>query len=219
MSFTSSCRCWSPSSSVPLGSSIRSGRSLLPGCIGVRSAGLLPLSSALPDLFISGGLFAYFVAFRFGLEFLLGLGINVNVTPVVSINEYFDLFVNVTLGVGLVFEMPVIIFFLTLLRMASPRFLLKHSRYAILAITILAAIVTPTPDVFNMMIFAVPMVALYFVGLFASYLFGSKARRQEVPMGNYDPRVCGYHCHCCRRRGCVDFVLSLPLHTKMALLD
>lgn len=74
-------------------------------------------------LFITGGLFAYFVAFRYGLEFLLGIGRDINVAPMVSINEYFDLFVNVTVGVGLVFEMPILIFFLTLLRIASPRFL------------------------------------------------------------------------------------------------
>lgn len=121
-------------------------------------------------LFISGGLFAYFLAFRYGLEFLLGIGMSNNVQPVVTITEYFDLFVNVTLGVGLVFELPVVIFTLTLLRIASPRFLIRHSRYAILIIVIIAAIVTPTPDVFNLMLFAVPMCLLYFVGVFAGHL-------------------------------------------------
>jgi sec-independent protein translocase protein TatC len=121
------------------------------------------------------------VAFRFGLEFLLGIGLDANVTPMVSINNYFDLFVNVTLGVGLVFEMPVLIFFLTLLRIASPRFLLRHSRYAILAITVIAAVVTPTPDVFNMMIFAVPMVMLFFVGVFASHLLVLKREGKKFP--------------------------------------
>jgi sec-independent protein translocase protein TatC len=101
----------------------------------------------------------------------------------VSINNYFDLFVNVTLGVGLVFEMPVLIFFLTLLRIASPRFLLRHSRYAILAIPIIAAVVTPTPDVFNMMIFAVPMVMLFFVGVFASHLLVLKREGKKFPWG------------------------------------
>ncbi len=130
----------------------------------------VPFILSTAGLFITGGCFAYFIAFRYGLEFLLGIGRDIHVTPVVSINEYFDLFVNVTLGVGLVFEMPVIIFFLTLLHLASPRFLVRHSRYAILAITVIAAIVTPTPDVFNMMLFAVPMVLLFFVGVFVSYL-------------------------------------------------
>jgi sec-independent protein translocase protein TatC len=143
----------------------------------------VPFILCTAGLFISGGCFAYFVAFRYGLEFLLGIGRDVHVTPFVSINEYFDLFVNVTLGIGLVFEMPVIIFFLTLLRLASPRFLLRHSRYAILAITVIAAIVTPTPDAFNMMLFAVPMVLLYFVGLFASYLLVLRREEKKFPWG------------------------------------
>ncbi len=143
----------------------------------------IPFIFCTAGLFITGGCFAYFVAFRYGLEFLLGIGRDVHVTPFVSINEYFDLFVNVTLGVGLVFEMPVIIFFLTLLRLASPRFLLRHSRYAILAITVIAAVVTPTPDVFNMMLFAVPMVLLFFVGLFASYLLVLRREGKKFPWG------------------------------------
>ncbi|MBV8903542.1 MAG: twin-arginine translocase subunit TatC [Acidobacteriia bacterium] len=141
----------------------------------------VPFIFCTAGLFIAGGCFAYFVVFRFGLEFLLGIGRDVHVAPMVSIDYYFDLFVNVTLGVGLVFEMPVIIFFLTLLRLASPRFLLRHSRYAVLGITILAAVVTPTPDVFNMMIFAVPMVMLYFVGLFSSYLLVLRREGRTFP--------------------------------------
>ena len=152
-----------------------------PGLYKKEKRWAVPFITCTAGLFITGGLFAYFVAFRFGLEFLLGIGIGQNVTPLVSINEYFDLFVNVTLGVGLVFELPVIIFFLTLLRLASPRFLVQHSRYAILGIVILAAVVTPTPDVFNMMIFAVPMVALFFVGVFASYLLVLKREGKPFP--------------------------------------
>jgi sec-independent protein translocase protein TatC len=132
-------------------------------------------------LFIGGGLFAYFLAFRYGLEFLLGIGMGNNVKPMVTITEYFDLFVNVTLGVGIVFELPVLIFLLTLLRVASPRFLIRHSRYAILAIVIIAAIVTPTPDVFNLMLFAVPMVLLYFVGVFFGYLLVLKREGRKFP--------------------------------------
>ncbi|MBA3916553.1 MAG: twin-arginine translocase subunit TatC, partial [Acidobacteriales bacterium] len=60
----------------------------------------VPFVVSTAGLFITGGLFAYYVAFRFGLTFLLGIGRDVNVTPLVSINEYFDLFVNVTLGIA-----------------------------------------------------------------------------------------------------------------------
>ena len=132
-------------------------------------------------LFIAGGCFAYFIAFRYGLTFLLGIGMTGGVRPLVTITEYFDLFVNVTLGVGLVFEMPIVIFTLTLLRLASPRFLLRHSRYAILIIVIIAAIVTPTPDVFNLMLFAVPMTVLYFVGVFAGFLIVARREGRTIP--------------------------------------
>jgi sec-independent protein translocase protein TatC len=132
-------------------------------------------------LFIIGGLFGYFVAFRYGLTFLLGLGRGNYVMPMVSMTEYFDLFVNVILGIGLIFEMPVLIFFLTLLHLASPSFLINHSRYAILAIVIIAAVVTPTPDVFNMMLFAVPMCALFYLGVFASYLLVLHREKRKFP--------------------------------------
>lgn len=141
----------------------------------------VPFVVVTAGLFITGGLFAYFIAFRYGLAFLLGLGLSGGVRPMITITHYFDLFVNVILGVALVFELPVVIFFLTLLRIVSPRFLLRHSRYAILGIVILAAIVTPTPDVFNMMLFAVPMVLLYFVGLFASYLLVLRREGRSFP--------------------------------------
>ncbi len=132
-------------------------------------------------LFITGGLFGYFVAFRYGLTFLLGLAVSNNVTPMVSMTEYFDLFVDVLLGISLIFEMPVLIFFLTLLHITSPRFLIAHSRYAILAITIIAAVVTPTPDVFNMMLFAVPMCGLFYFGIFASYLLVLHREHRAFP--------------------------------------
>ncbi|MGA2877490.1 MAG: twin-arginine translocase subunit TatC [Bryobacteraceae bacterium] len=141
----------------------------------------LPFVLLTAGLFIGGGCFAYFLAFRYGLEFLLGIGMSNNVQPVVSITEYFDLFVNVTLGVALVFELPVLIFLLTLLHLLSPRFLLRHSRYAILAIVIVAAIITPTPDVFNLMLFAVPMCLLYFVGVFAGLALVMRREGRSLP--------------------------------------
>jgi sec-independent protein translocase protein TatC len=141
----------------------------------------VPFVLTSAGLFIVGGLFAYFVAFRYGLTFLLSIGGGNHVEPMVSVNEYFDLFVNVILGVGLVFELPVLIFFLTLLRIISPSFLVRHSRYAILIIFIVAAIVTPTPDVFNMMLFAVPMCLLFYVGIFAGYLLVLRRENRRFP--------------------------------------
>ena len=141
----------------------------------------IPGILATAGLFIAGGFFAYFLAFRFGLEFLLGIGMMNGVQPVVTITRYFDLFINVTLGIALVFELPVLIFFLTLIRLVSPRFLLKHTRYAVLVITIAAAIITPTPDFFNMMLFAVPMTLLYFVGVFAGFIVVLRREGKPLP--------------------------------------
>ncbi len=142
-------------------------------------------------LFIAGGLFAYFVAFRFGLTFLLGIGRDIHIQPMVSVTEYFDLFVNVMLGVGLVFELPVLIFFLTLLRIVTPGFLIRNSRYAILIIVILAAVVTPTPDVFNLMMFAVPMCLLFYVGIFGGYLLVLHREHRRFPWGKVLPWLIG----------------------------
>jgi sec-independent protein translocase protein TatC len=143
----------------------------------------VPFILSTAGLFILGGLFAYFVAFRYGLTFLLSIGQGNYVRPMVSISEYSDMFVNVILGVSLVFELPVLIFFLTLLRIVNPQFLLKHSRYAILIIFIIAAVVTPTPDIFNMMLFATPMCLLFFVGIFASHLLVLSREGRRFPWG------------------------------------
>ena len=140
-----------------------------------------PFILCTAGLFILGGAFAYFVAFRYALEFLLSIGRDIHVTPMITATEYFDLFVNATLGIGLVFELPVLLFFLTLLRIVSPAFLLRNTRYAILIIAIIAAIVTPTPDIFNMMLFTVPMWGLFFVGVFASYLLVLHREKRSLP--------------------------------------
>ena len=140
-----------------------------------------PFVIGTAGLFITGGIFAYFVVFRYGLTFLLSIGQGNHVVAMVSITEYFNLFVNVTLGVGLVFELPVIIFILILLRIVTPSFLINHSRYAILAIFIIAAIVTPTPDVFNLMLFATPMCLLFYVGIFAGYLLVLHRENRRFP--------------------------------------
>lgn len=146
-----------------------------------RFAGPFVVTTA--GLFVLGGLFAYFVAFRFGLGFLLGIGKDSRVVPYISIVEYFDLFVNVTLGIGVVFELPVLVFFLIVLRIATPQFLMANSRYAVLLIVVVAAIVTPTPDPGNLMIFSIPMILLYFVGVFAGWIFTRQREGKGFPWG------------------------------------
>jgi len=144
----------------------------------------VPFVMGTAGLFIMGGLFGYFVAFRYGLTFLLGIGVGKDIVTYISITEYFDMFVNVILGVGAVFELPVLIFFLILLRIVTPRFLVRHSRYAILIIFIIAAVITPTPDIFNMTLFALPMLVLYYLGVFGGYLFILRRDGRSFPWEN-----------------------------------
>jgi sec-independent protein translocase protein TatC len=155
-----------------------------PGLYKKEKRWAIPFVLGTAGLFILGGLFGYFVAFRYGLTFLLGIGVGKGIVTVVSVTEYFDMFVNVILGVGLVFELPVLIFFLILFRIATPGFLVRHSRYAILIIFIIAAVVTPTPDIFNMTLFALPMCILYYLGIFLGYLVVLRREGRQFPWEN-----------------------------------
>jgi sec-independent protein translocase protein TatC len=141
----------------------------------------LPFVLFSAGLFILGGLFAYFVAFRLGLGFLISITVGGGIKTLLSITEYFDLFVNVSLGMGAVFEIPVLIFFLALLKIVSPSFLIRNSRYAILIIVVVAAVLTPTPDVVNLMLIAGPMTLLYFGGVFAAYLLTLHRENRSFP--------------------------------------
>jgi hypothetical protein len=97
--------------------------------------------------------------------------------PLISINEYWDLILMVMLGLGVVFEMPILIFFLALFGIVTPKFLLHNFRYAMLIITVIAAIVTPTPDATTMLVFMAPMVVLYFVGILVAYFVVRNKKR------------------------------------------
>lgn len=140
-----------------------------------------PFIFCIAGLFILGGTFGYFVVLRFALAFLIGIGCEIDIQPMITISSYFSTFVMVELGLGVVFQMPVLIFFLTLLRIVNPTFLLSNVRYAILIIFILAAVITPTPDVFNMILFAAPMILLFYVGIGASYLLVLKREKGKIP--------------------------------------
>lgn len=114
-------------------------------------------------LFLAGITFGYRIMLPYVLNYLIGF--QGPFRPLISVNEYFDFILIVLLGLGLIFELPVLIFFLALFNIVTPKFLWKNLRYAILIIAIVAAIVTPTPDATTMLVFMAPMVALYFVGI------------------------------------------------------
>jgi sec-independent protein translocase protein TatC len=133
-------------------------------------------------LFLAGIAFGYFITLPYVLHFLVSPGplfmIQRDVTPMISVNEYFDLILMILLGMGLMFELPVLIFFLSLFGIVTPKFLWKNFRYAILIITVIAAIVTPTPDATTMLIFMAPMVGLYFLGIAVSAVVTRRRERR-----------------------------------------
>jgi len=152
-------------------------RFISPGLYSHEKKYAVPFILFCSMLFLSGGAFAYFLAFPAALRFLLDF--SKQFRPFITVDEYFSLASTIIFGLAVVFELPVLILFLTLLRLMTPAFLLRNFRYAFLLIVILAAAITPTSDVVNMMIFAAPLIGLYFLGVGLSYLV-LWSRRQKA---------------------------------------
>jgi sec-independent protein translocase protein TatC len=133
-------------------------------------------------LFLAGAAFGYYLALPMTLKFLLS--IPGPFQPMISINEYFDMSMIVLLGLGLVFQLPILIFFLALFGIVTPKFLWKNFRYAILIISIIAAAITPTTDALTMLVFMAPMIVLYFLGIgVAAMVVRGKRKRAEQLSG------------------------------------
>lgn len=142
---------------------------------------VVPFMVSTIALFISGGYFGYRVVYPQALGFLVHFGRQFQ--PMITISEYTSLFLSIVLGMGLIFEMPILIFFLALMGIITAGFMFKNFRYAILLIFIVAAIVTPTPDIMSMCIFAAPMVGLYAISIGIAWMVHPKQRnaRKEKP--------------------------------------
>jgi sec-independent protein translocase protein TatC len=139
---------------------------------------VMPFMSSTIALFTAGGYFGYKIVYPRALEFLIGFG--TQFTPMITISEYTSLFLSIVLGMGLIFEMPILIFFLALMGIINASFMWNNFRYAILIIFIIAGIVTPSPDVMSMLIFAAPMVALYGASIGIAWLVHPKQRRARA---------------------------------------
>ena len=132
-------------------------------------------------LFLAGIAFGYFITIPYIMHFLVSpspvFNLGHDVVPMISVNEYFDLILLTLLIIGLTFELPVLIFFLSLFGIVTPKFLWKNFRYAILVIAIASAVAAP-PDALSMLIFMVPMVVLYFISIGVSAMVVRKKERQ-----------------------------------------
>ena len=151
---------------------------IAPGLYRHEKRYVLPFMFFAVGLFLAGGYFGFVLVYPAALDFLIGYGEQFR--PMITIGEYTDLFMTVILGLGIVFEMPILIFFVALMGIVDAAFLWKNFRYAILIIFIAAAILTPTTDILNMCIFAAPMVVLYFISIGIAWFVHPKRRKRVV---------------------------------------
>ena len=137
---------------------------------------LLPFSFLSSVCFLAGAAFGYFVVFPPAFRFLLGYSADF-LSPMPAVNEYFSLSIRLLLAFGAIFEMPVLMVFLAKMGIVDVAFLNKNRKYAILINFIIAAVLTPTPDIVNQMLMGVPLLVLYEVSVIAVWLFGRKKLR------------------------------------------
>lgn len=116
-------------------------------------------------LFYSGTVFCYLITLPFGINFLLGFG-SAELKPVISIGRFVNFVTVFILAFGVIFELPILMVFTAKIGVVTRRFFSKHRKYALLLIAIIAALLTPTPDVVNMLLMGGPLYILYEAGIF-----------------------------------------------------
>lgn len=147
---------------------------IAPGLYAHERRWAIPFVLSATMLFGLGGAFGYFVAFPAALTFLLDWIVAGGFTPMIDASEYFNLFFTIIVALGVIFQIPAVIFVLSRMGLVSPGFLARNFKYAMLGSVIVAAVITPTTDFVNMLIIAGPMIALYGVGIGVAWLFGRK---------------------------------------------
>jgi len=151
-------------------------RFIAPGLYQKEKRRALPFILAGTFFFLAGGAFAYYVAFPFAVNFLIGMGEAFQ--PMITVEKYFKFLLYVILGLGLMFELPIVIFLLASMGVVTPGFLMRHFRWAVLLIFVAAALITPTPDVVNLCLFALPTILLYLLGVGAAALVVKKDKKK-----------------------------------------
>jgi sec-independent protein translocase protein TatC len=151
---------------------------IAPGLYKKEKRFVIPFMAATVGLFLTGASFGYFYVLPGALQILI-IDFGHNFTPMVTIEEYIGFFLSIILGLGISFELPILIFFLALFGIVSPQFLWKNIRYAILAVFIVAACICPSPDPWTMCIYAIPMLVLYLVGIAVAWWVHPSRRKAK----------------------------------------
>jgi len=125
--------------------------------------------------FLAGGAFAYYVAFPFTVKFLLEMAGDFQ--PIITADRYYGFLLTIVLGLGVMFELPLVLTLAARVGLVSARFLLRHFRWAVLIIFVVSAVLTPTGDIINLSIFAVPTIGLYLLGVIGAAIAGKRQTR------------------------------------------
>lgn len=148
-------------------------RFIAPGLYHHEKRIVLPFTLISTLCFLGGAAFGYFVVFPPAFRFLIGYSSEF-LDPMPAVSEYFSLAIRLLIAFGAVFELPVLMVFLAKMGMINKQFLQKHRKYALLIAFVIAAILTPTPDVVNQLLMAGPLVVLYEVSIIAVGMFAKR---------------------------------------------
>ena len=146
-------------------------RFVAPGLAGGEKKLVLPFVLCATFFFIGGAYFCYQIVLPVAFQYFIEQYGSMGVTPAIRIGEYFTFFFRMVLAFGATFELPVFTFFLVRLGIWDYRFMLRSFRYAIVVIFIIAAMLTPTPDIINQSLLALPMLALYVLSIGVAYIW------------------------------------------------
>jgi sec-independent protein translocase protein TatC len=130
-------------------------------------------------MFLAGGAFSLFVVTPYAVNFMLSFA-RPGLQPMISIGSYIDFLLKFTLAFGLVFELPLGLTLAARMGLVTPKTLARNRKYAILGAFVAAAVLTPTPDAFNQVLMAGPLIILYEVGIVSARVFGRRTRPVPV---------------------------------------
>jgi len=148
-----------------------------PGLYQKEKKYVIPFVVSSTFLFVGGALFGYFVVFPFGFKFFLSFASD-TVQALPSVKQYFSFSLKLLIAFGVVFELPVVVFFLSRMGLVTASFLRKKRKYAILLTFVLAAILTP-PDVITQAMMAGPLIILYEVGIIIAAVSEKKKKEKK----------------------------------------
>ncbi len=152
---------------------------IAPGLVERERRMAIPFVIAATIFFVSGAAFCYRYVFPVGFAFFLQEYSNIGVAPQIRISEYLSFAARMLLAFGITFEMPVVTFFLARLGIVTHRMLISGFRYAIVVIFIVAAVLTPGPDIASQLMMAAPLLLLYVLSVGVAFVFGRRKKNDE----------------------------------------